>query len=82
LTTPASISIVKEKLGPESPFVKAVSDTINDWFKNNKPSGVQDTGKLWFDLSVYSSLSESQLPVLRMRRLFLATSSIIFPTFE
>lgn len=80
LTTPTSISIVKEKLGPESPFIKAVSDTINDWFKNNKPSGVPDTGKLWFDLSVYSSLSESQLPVLRMRRLFLATSIIILPT--
>ena len=79
LTTPTSISIVKEKLGPESAFIKAVSDTINDWVKNNKPSGVQDTGKLWFDLSVYSSLSESQLPVLRMRRLFLATSLVIFP---
>jgi LysM repeat protein len=80
LTTPTSISILKDKLGPDSPFVKAVSDTINEWFRNNQPSGVQDNGKLWFDLSVYSSLSESQLPVLRMRRLFLATSLIIFPT--
>jgi hypothetical protein len=80
LTTPTPISILKEKLGPDSPFVKAVSDTINEWFRNNQPSGVQDNGKLWFDLSVYSSLSESQLPVLRMRRLFLATSIIIFPT--
>lgn len=79
LTTPTPISILKEKLGPDSPFIKAVSDTVNDWFKLNKPSGVPDSGRLWFDLSVYSSLSQSQLPVLRMRRLFLSTSGVIFP---
>jgi LysM repeat protein len=79
LTIPTPISILKEKLGPDSPFVKAVADTINTWVAFNKPSG-QDKGKLWFDLSVYSSLSDSQLPVLRMRRLYLPTNSVIFPT--
>jgi hypothetical protein len=79
LTTPTSISILKEKLGPESPFIKAIADAIDEWFDINDPSGVNDTGRLWFDLSVYSSLSESQLPVLRMRRLFLATSVVKFP---
>jgi len=75
LTTPTSISILKDKLSPESQFVKAVSDAISAWFLND-PSGVDDSGRLWFDLSVYSSLSESQLPVLRMRRLSLATKLI------
>jgi len=71
LTTPTSISILN--LSPESQFVSSVSETINAWFSQNTPSGLQDSGKLWFDLSVYSSLSESQLPVLRIRRLFLET---------
>ena len=73
LTTPTKISILKAQLSPESPFISAVAETINDWVANNTPSGWDDSGKLWFDLSVYSSLSESQLPVLRMRRLFLET---------
>jgi LysM domain len=72
LTTPTPISILKENLAPDRPFVKDVSDTINTWFLN-KPSGMDQSGRLCFDLSVYSSLSESQLPVLRMRRLCLAT---------
>lgn len=74
LTTPTSISILPEKLSPESEFIAAVSGTINDWLEHNDPSGVDASGKLWFDLSVYSSLSESQLPVLRMRRLYLRTN--------
>jgi LysM repeat protein len=78
LSMPTSISILK--LGPDSPFIKDVSDTIEIWFRNNGPSGLDASGKLWFDLSVYSSLSDSQLPVLRMRRLFLATNIIILPT--
>lgn len=78
LTTPTSISILKEQLSPESPFISAVAETINAWFRNNAPSGLHDSGRLWFDLSVYSSLSESQLPVLRMRRLFLTTNLLLF----
>jgi hypothetical protein len=77
LSMPTSISIVK--LAPDSPFIKDVSDTIEFWFKNNGPSGVKASGKLWFDFSIYSSLSESQLPVLRMRRLYLDTNIIILP---
>ena len=73
LTTPTSISILRDQLSPESPFISAVAETINGWFGDNTPVGSDDSGKLWFDLSVYSSLSESQLPVLRMRRLFLET---------
>jgi hypothetical protein len=73
LTTPTSISILKEQLSPDSPFVKAFADTIDRWFSDNKPSGMEESDRLWFDLSIYSSLSESQLPVLRMRRLFLET---------
>jgi hypothetical protein len=78
LTTPTSISILKEQLSPESPFISAVAETINAWFRSNAPSGLHDSGRLWFDLSVYSSLSESQLPVLRMRRLFLTTNLLLF----
>ena len=73
LSTPTSISILPQNLSPASPFINAVAETINDWFVNNSPTGTKDSGRLWFDLSVYSSLSESQLPVLRMRRLFLET---------
>ena len=72
LTLPTSISIAN--LSPDNPFIRSVADTITAWFKNNKPTGIDSNGRLWFDLSVYSSLSESQLPVLRMRRLFLKTS--------
>ncbi len=73
LMTPTSISILPENLSPSSAFVRSIADTINAWFLDNAPSGLQDTGRLWFDLSIYSSLGESQLPVLRMRRLFLET---------
>jgi hypothetical protein len=78
LSMPTPISILK--LGPDSPFIKDVSDTIEFWFKNNAPSGQKESGKLWFDFSIYSSLSNSQLPVLRMRRLFLDTNIILLPT--
>ena len=74
--TPTSISILKENLSPDSKFVSSVADTINAFLTNNAPSGLQDSGRLWFDLSVYSSLSESQSPVLRMRRLFLETKLV------
>lgn len=80
LTLPTSISILPQNLSPESPFVSSVSEVINQWFAQNSPIGLDGNGKLWFDLSVYSSLSESQLPVLRMRRLFLETRKIIRPT--
>jgi hypothetical protein len=73
LTLPTSISILAENLSPNSQFIRSVSDTITAWFVANEPSRLHDGGRLWFDLSVYSSLSESQLPVLRMRRLFLET---------
>ena len=75
---PTPISILK--LDPHSPFIKDVSDTIEFWFKTNGPSGLKESGKLWFDFSIYSSLSQSQLPVLRMRRLFLSTNLLILPT--
>jgi hypothetical protein len=70
---PTLISILKENLSTDSQFVRSLSDTIDTFLINDAPSGSQDSGKLWFDFSVYSSLSESQLPVLRMRRLFLET---------
>jgi hypothetical protein len=76
LTTPTPISILKENLSPDSTFVKNVSDTIDTWF-GHKPTGMDQSGRLCFDLSVYSSLSESQLPVLRMRRLCLATKLLL-----
>jgi hypothetical protein len=79
LTTPTSISILKQNLGPTSPFVSSVSATITAWVNQNDPSGFHDSGRLWFDLSVYSSLSETQLPVLRMRRLFLETALLLVP---
>jgi len=78
LSMPTSISILR--LGPDSSFIKDVSDTIEFWFRTNAPTGLKESGKLWFDFSIYSSLSESQLPVLRMRRLFLATNLLILPT--
>jgi hypothetical protein len=71
LTTPTSISI--SNLSPTSPFIGSVAATIDAWFNQNEPTGLQDRGRLWFDLSLYSSLTDSQLPVLRMRRLFLET---------
>jgi hypothetical protein len=79
LTLPTPISVTKEGLAPGSAFISSVSKTIENWFLNNKPSGVENSGKLWFDVSVYSSLSQSQLPVLRMRRLYLGTTLVIWP---
>lgn len=78
LTTPTSISILPQNLSPDSPFIAAIAATVTNWVSDNSPSGVDNSGRLWFDLSVYSSLSESQLPVLRMRRLYLNTSSVLF----
>lgn len=78
LTTPTSISILSQNLSPDSPFIAAIAATVTNWLSDNSPSGIDNSGRLWFDLSVYSSLSESQLPVLRMRRLYLNTRSVVF----
>ena len=72
-----SIPISNEELSPDSGFVSDVSNSINDWLKTAKPEGVSTNGKLWFDLSLYASLTETQLPVARMRRLFLETKLLL-----
>ncbi|GEM_PF-1983070 len=53
-------------------YITAVSDRITYWFSERgiKPAKVSN-GFIAFDLTIFSTLSESQLPMLRLRQLLL-----------
>jgi LysM repeat protein len=59
----------------EPGFICKLSKAVKDgWYEKYKPSTAH--GKFIFDISVYSSLSDSKLPVLRLRNLYLELSDI------
>lgn len=80
ITTPYTFEIPKDwettdcppdplEITPESALVCQLTALIREWFGNNEP--VKNNGRLLFDLSLFSSLSDSKLPVLRIRNIYL-----------
>ena len=47
---------------------------IMDWFANNRP--LQLEGKLYFDITFYTLLADNDLPILRLRQLFIDVGKI------
>lgn len=74
LTTPQPFPI--SETGGDNPFLTAVSDQVTNWLNSNSPQGIDTNGRLVFDLTVYASLADSRLPVLRLRKLTLATNRL------
>ena len=75
LTLPKPFPI--EDPGEANPFLQAIAEQIKNWFQDQSPIGIDTHGKLLFDLTVYASLADSQLPVLRLRRLSLETKRLL-----
>ncbi len=60
----------------DSFFVCQFSAMLKQWFTDNKPA--DSGGRFIFDLSLFSGITKSQLPVLHIRRLFLSVNIIDF----
>ncbi|WP_295793753.1 LysM domain-containing protein [Mucilaginibacter sp.] len=59
---------------PESPFVCQLTALLQNWFAGNVP--VTTNAKFRFDIELFSGLSNTQLPVLRIRNLYLEEKNI------
>jgi LysM repeat protein len=70
LTLPYPFQIPQDWDPDQGNFVNLVAESITDWLTRNTPSS--DGARLYFDLSLFSSLSDSKLPVLRLRKLYLS----------
>ena len=77
LSTPQPFPI--ETVGTDNPFLQAVAGQVEGWLNDNAPAGRDSGGMLLLDLTVYASLADSKLPVLRLRRLTLATARLVLP---
>lgn len=52
---------------PQDSFICQLAALLNTWFKNHQP--ITTNGILQFDVSLFASLSDSQLPVLHIRKI-------------
>lgn len=52
---------------PQDTFTCQLAALLNRWFRDHSP--ITTNGKLQFDVSLFASLSDSQLPVLHIRRI-------------
>jgi hypothetical protein len=78
-TTPTPFQIEESGAPAESnTFVTAISEMVRGWVGEHQPSGIETDGRLFFDLSVFSSLSQTKLPVLRLRNLYLPSKQVIW----
>jgi len=73
LTTPYEYNV-----GGDSSFVNSVARRIKAWFAERGMSAPNPSmnGSLVFDLTIFSTLSRSQLPLLRLRYIELPCSSV------
>jgi LysM repeat protein len=59
---------------PDSPFVCQITALIEKWFGLHQP--VTGYAKFMFDISLFSGLSNTQLPVLRLRNIYIDEDNI------
>jgi len=78
LVIPYEFKIPQDWQKDEKAFVEVFIQHILSWFNSDKLDKNNQTGRLIFDLSVFSSISaDSKIPVLRLRNLILNTGDII-----
>ncbi|WP_439515776.1 hypothetical protein [Oceanibaculum nanhaiense] len=73
LTTPHEY-----KIAGDPSFVGTVANRIKAWFadRNMNPASLPANAALVFDLTIFSTLSKSQLPILRLREIELPCGSV------
>jgi hypothetical protein len=54
--------------------IQLLANGIIDWFKKNRP--LQTQGTLYFDITFYSIRADNDLPVLRLRKLYLDLTKV------
>ncbi len=59
----------------DSAFVCKLATAIEQWFDRNKPS--IDQAKFHFDVALFSGLNETQLPLIRLRKVYLEEKNIL-----
>jgi len=85
LTTPYNIKIPADldistcplspaDITPSSAFVCQITAMIQQWFTTNQP--VTTDAKFTFDISLFAALSDTQLPVLRLRNIYIKENNI------
>gem|GEM_PF-1507749 len=70
----ASCPVPPGEVTPESPFVCQLTALIQKWFSMYSP--VTNNAKFRFDISLFSGLTNTQLPVLRIRNIYLDEENI------
>ena len=60
----------------DSAFVCKLATAIEQWFSRNKPS--VDQAKFHFDIALFSELNETQLPLIRLRKVYLDEKDVIW----
>ncbi len=63
-----------DDITPTSPFVCQLAALIQKWFSDHDPNTTN--AKFRFDISLFSGLSNTQLPILRLRNLYLNENDI------
>jgi hypothetical protein len=66
--------------GQQMSFVCQMAQNINTWFNYANPA--TEGGRFVFDISVFASLTVSNLPVLRLREVYLEYQYIKLPLFQ
>ncbi len=61
-------------ISPQSPFVCQWAAVITQWFRSNNP--ITTDARIKLDVSLYSGLSDTHLPVLRLNDLYIMESEI------
>ncbi len=60
----------------DNTFVCKLTAAIEQWFSRNKPSVNQ--AKFHFDMALFSELNETQLPLIRLRKVYLDEKDVIW----
>ena len=67
MAPPFDFTIPDGKDAAGKPFPQSLAEAIKAWLDERHPSG--KNGRFVFDISVYSSIGESKLPIYRLRNL-------------
>jgi hypothetical protein len=63
-------------LGNENSFVNQLAKGIETWFKEHLPADDNVDERFLFDVSIFSKLEKSKLPILRLRNVFLEVDRV------
>ncbi|MFY0600605.1 MAG: hypothetical protein JXR03_13115 [Cyclobacteriaceae bacterium] len=63
---------------PQSQMVKDLAETLQKWLVENERSLVFNRSKFYFDVTCFSLLADGDLPILRLKNLYINESDIIW----